>query len=501
MSKQPISDEVREMLGKLDLMDPADAQEAVRLLSKRFAPAAGTIKQDPALIQRRKEELAPHYDQQIENIRTFFKDENYAVAGTLFEYLLEKKGPKMRKNKYVPDYGHEIDQILPLMTYMQAGNLDAHEESIVKAHGSIENWFCAKISHDIFENFGIFPDKIISELLEGVPKYTGEELTDDQNVIIERTAISMERLTHYRKYKPEEFKEITGQIPDFSNPRSDGIVDLRKDWNDFFWDKMNCFEDGDGVGRNHMQVFAKWDDPDKEPLIIVTQYGFSQETIPTEKAIFGPEWALYSQGVCKDFFCGMTKADDRVNGEATRIAGKFSLDSTRQYFNWSDLLFNGLGTRQILIGTAHPKTPLMDEVNSVFAMQDLLNFLGNIYIAAHTDNSSSGEKAINPAHIPRLKTVEGESPFFLSRFFQNGYDANLFYKNVPRQSHPAAVFMRELRDAPGLAPEHKKLYQELKAALMVHGGETMRGLLSRPDLESPDPNEELTVGPLKPTKD
>ncbi len=437
-----------------------------------FAPA-------PQIIARRKIEMQAYYDTQIPQIKQFFENQNYPVASVLFDYLLKLKKDLIRKDGYTPGYGHEIDQILPLMHRILSGKMDDRNQEILQKHGSLENWFCAILSHDIAEDFGFFPTDIKQGLLHCFEE-KGIKPTDNAKKMIEQTISGMEILTHYRKYDVDDFEEITGKSLNLPLIRSGEKVDLRGEYNDFFWDRITEDLPDHAMSRKFMQVYARWNDNKHKSELIVTQYGRCSEDAPIKDTYLSIDWPIYILNVIQhNVYIGSAKGGDRIHGMSSRLSVKnFDLNNYDEYMDNTNALFNVLGFTKILVGYPTPNTPLEAEINSIAAMNKLLHRLANLFVITHPQRQ--GDKSVAPERFLQSQTDDiGASLLDISEFFVDGYNASLFYEDVPRDSHPIIIFMRQLRDFQGLTEGHKKLYEVMKRALLEEGGQTTRNLLIR----------------------
>jgi hypothetical protein len=438
--------------------------------------AAGTPP-DPATrtkrvetLEEKKQRFVTYYDAQIENIRAFFKDENFTVAAAAFEYLLDLKKNKMRKNNYIPDHAHEIDQILPLMTCLQSGSLKNDRAAIEEKYGSIEKWFLGKIVHDIGEDFNVFPQELIDELRRRVSISQNCAAEEEEN-LIQRTARSMERLTHYRKFTVEQIEALTGVSLSDLRIRPGQIVPLDKDVADILWDKMNILK----YGRENLQLYAKWDDKKQQPQIILTRYGKSDLDTPENEKQYGPEWTLYIHKLLtsghekgdgeNDFYDALVKMADRVNGLATRIAiSGDTMDSYDNYLRETSLLFSIYGAANMMIKHLYEGTPLERYIHSEDLMMGLLLSIGGIYSQHHPTKEKNGEKGESLWNMIKI-AEDGVNPLKFSIFFPS---CEHNYAHVSQISHPIALIFRDLRAASHklFSEVHKKFYKLLVGAIV-----------------------------------
>jgi hypothetical protein len=433
---------------------------------------------DRALIEKRHRELVPYYEQQAQEIKNFFQAQGFVVADSLFDYLIKLKKDGIRKDGYTPDIGHEIDQILPLITSLTKGDMKDARAAIEKEHGNIEKWFCSILAHDIGEDFGLFAEDLCSELTRRVQEKTNTCPTGQQAGIILNAGQSMERLTHYRKFSEKDIARLTGMNIDLGQLNPGEVRDLSQ-FKDFFWNKMDILERD---GWENLQVYATLDKKGK-PYIYVTQYGASNPDASVEPR-WGAEWNLYIQSVEEgDIYDILTKMGDRMQGVASRIAVEdFDLREYTEYFSESDYMFRLTSPATMTSEWLYKNTPLKPYIQSIENMLSVLLTLGSIYALHHPQNRTAAhgaKRGFNPEHVGYLRGTAGRSPIYLSSYFEAG--ANLLYEHTPRLSHPVAVFMRQCRDVRGqnLERGHITLYKECIRALCEEGGPAIQRLLKR----------------------
>ena len=498
------------------------------------------------LVERR-ETCRQYYDYQAQRIEKFFEDEGFEVAGALFDYLKELKAGKWRKNGFVPDIGHEIDQIIPLMTSLMHDDLESRRADIEQKYGSlkewfytiygnrkdvlwdlekeyggsvekwfcatqsglkdrraeieaqygsVEKWFCSIIGHDIGEDFNVFPQELVQKLREGLIQKHGY-VTEPNEELIQRSARSMERLTHYRKFSFDEAKEITGY--DLSRLKlNPGEVVPLDDLKDVFWAKMGV-DNADQFGlvnRKRLQVFATWNEKRNRPEVIVTRYGRSKEDTPAEDIRHGPSWTSYidTQAISEltgedDPYDLLAKMGDRVHGIATRIAViPFSVKSYDKYLDETSLLFREFNAANMTLKELYPNTPLAPELKSLDSMMGALHTVSKVYVANHPDKNPDGERGISPEDImDDLKPFTPVNRLYLSPFGEN---MNTFYKHTDKMSHPVYLLMRDLRSAhhPDFVSSHRDLYNYFRDGLIEAGGEDIAQLIKPRPLEPPQPD-------------
>lgn len=444
----------------------------VPAVSADFIDVAGTPDQQTPAIDKNKK-YAHYYAVQIENIQAFFRDENFTVAAAAFEYLLDLKKGKMRKNGYIPDHAHEIDQILPLMTCLKYGPLKEDRAAIEAQYGSIEKWFLGKIVHDIGEDFNVFPKELMEELRTRVSR-TQNYVNQDEEDLIQRAAHSMERLTHYRKFSVEQIENLTGKSLHNLPTKPGEVIPLDKEIEDILWNKMNILKHG----RENLQLYAKWDEKKGRPIIILTRYGKSNINTPQEEVQFGPEWTLYIHKLIisghpsgdeeQDFYDALVKMADRVNGLATRIAiSGDKMDSYDAYLDETELLFSHYDAANMMINHLYKGTPLAPYIRSEDAMMGLLHRIGRIYSKHHPSKERNGDKGESLGNMITIGK-EGINPLKFSNFFPN-CEQNYIY--VPQPSHPIALIFRDLRATthPKFGETHKQFYKLYRSAITENG--------------------------------
>jgi hypothetical protein len=274
------------------------------------------ILQDGEKLEQRRAEEKLYYDQQIENIRFFLKTEKFEVAEVLFEYLLELKKDKFRKNDYTPGHGHEIDQLLPLLTSLSKGDLKDKRADIEALYETIEKWIIGILVHDLGEDYAIFPADLRAVLAQKLKDRYGF-VSESNRALIDRAARSMERLTHYRKFSPAEFENLAGEPLGQLDFEKRGVIQFTGKVKKLIADKMELRS----KHRDHFQLFAV-KDKKGVPRIIATQFGRSD-------GLYGADWNSYIYCLMEtglreenDFYDFMVKLGDRNQGMGSRVAMK-----------------------------------------------------------------------------------------------------------------------------------------------------------------------------------
>lgn len=392
----------------------------------------------------------------------------------------------MRKNGYIPDHAHEIDQILPLMTCLQDGPLKNDRAAIEEKYGSIEKWFLGKIVHDIGEDFNVFPKTLVDELRARLRK-SQKTITDTEEKLIQRAARSMERLTHYRKFSFADIQKLTGIDLSKMKVKPGDCIPLENDLCSFFWDKMNVLKHG----RDNLQLYAKWDEKKKCPIVILTRYGKNKENAPAEDQQYGPEWILYIDTLIKsatksgdnevDFYDAIVKMADRVNGLATRIAiSGDTMDNYDNYLDETDLLFSHYDAANMMIQHFYEDSPLESYIRCEDAMMGLLHRIGRIYSKHHPSKEKKGEKGESLLNMVGIgNTPGGINPLKFSEFFSSCLHN---YTHTPQPSHPIALIFRDLRAAshPKIGDIHKEFYKLFVGAIIENekGGNNLKYIIS-----------------------
>lgn len=436
-----------------------------------------------------------YYAAKIHEIKGFFSEYNYDVALAAFELLSEKKAGLIRRNGYTPDHGHEIDQILPLLKSLNAGMLDI--EAIEKEHGDIQKWFCSILTHDIGEDFNMFPEDLARELEQRIIARK-RNVSDHDKDMIQHTVKSMEVLTHYRKFSVPEFSELTEAgldvetLEELAHLENGDVIDL-SEFKEMLWNKMNVLAEMDA---GNLQVFARRDEG-KAPVIIVTRYGKSRETVPRDETHYGAEWNSYILTVLQyGIYEAITKMGDRAQGMATRIALLRDYDKVRtdienyeSYLAETKFLFDTMGSANLITQHLYPDTPLKQTINSISQMMGVLEMVGSLYLVHHPYKNKDGQRGFSSLNLSALPPWIRVSPIHTTRF----PEANHFYKYVDRDSHLLVTIMRELRDARDPSPEKSlaTLYDQIRTALCELGPEVENLLVKRSSpanvpLQNPD---------------
>ena len=437
------------------------------------------------LVNYRKKEAAEYYEKHLNETQQFFIDEGYDVAGALFELLVEHKATKgLRNDGYNPGISHEIDQLLPTIRAMKEGKLREDLPAIEAMHGSFEQYLCAKIVHDMGEDFNLFYDDLVQKARARVyrninygdkPDGPDFELPEDKEDLIARAGRSMERLTHLRKFDLDEFENLTdGPLgltgDEFDLLKNGQTIDLTSQYGDFFWNKINCFREEDHATSKHMQVFAVWNKKHNKPVIEVTQYGRSDK--------LGADWHLYMRVLGKHIYEMMAKLDDRVSNLATRFGSmgpevkitNFDLDGHRDYFGQTQTLVEEVASGQVAAEN-YPNTPLEPYIKSINAMLGHLHIIGIFYIRHHPANDKELTKGMDPGNVTA-------SSIYTSRFYDENKrgDINLLYAHTPNLSHPLYKMMMQLGDVTGQALHkgHRRLWRVLAQNAGDEGGPNIK---------------------------
>ena len=409
-----------------------------------------------------------YYEEKSTQLNAFFKDQGFDVAGVLFKELRALKGDKIRKNGYIPDYGHEVDQLLPIMNLIQRLSPDERKE-IEDMHGSMERWVCAVIAHDLGEDFNMFHEDL-TELLKKQLAESGRAVTDHHADIIDHAGKSMECLTHYRKFKYGELAELLGVKLDLPKLKPGEVIPL-PELKDALWDKMNVLDHG----RDHLQVFATYHHNRKEPVITVTRYGGSQESAPEDEQDYRAEWNIYAQClVSEDIYDTLTKLGDRVNGVATRPA--MNADDPEKfdtYLDETDHITNRIGLANMVTQFYYPESPLGRCAHQLVAQLNLLSRMARIYIDHDPIKNPDGARGMSAANLQHNANKMGVSPIYLSEFFPACME---FYEGTDQESHPIGMMMRDFRQInfnPRFQEAHRTLYTQIAKALMEQGFDGM----------------------------
>lgn len=453
---------------------------------------------NPAL-QKKREIVGRYYKSQLDQIRGFLRSENFTVAEALIDFLVQEKKGIFRKNDYTPEYGHQIDQLLPLVKSLYMGDLKDLRSEIEAKYGSVEKWIIAVIVHDMGEDDGMFPETLEAEIRKRLMAKKGS-ITESEEYLAQRAGRSMERLTHYRKYKPEEFTTLTGA--NIENLDFDG-----KDWADLTQDEalQNFFAKRmrlDQEKQKNLRIFAakkiteKNGELKESVKIIVTQYGTDKDMAPA------PDWNRYVyQGLLftawgedaeeDDFYDLLVKIGDRNQGAGSRIAitgdtegnsnkSGLRISSINDYDRYLEVTGTILSIQNIVrlaVRSYYPGTPLEKTINSLDNMNATLVQLGDIFVRYYPERNVPGDKGLYIRSIYDAWKKTGVNAFYFSRYLAQD---DTYYKHTPTHSHPLAMIMRELReydvsDFPEVHQENlKRHYELLKDAIVENGPEYER---------------------------
>lgn len=424
----------------------------------------------------KRDQLVDYYNDQHHALHDFFKDRGYTIAAELLELIITLKTNKWRRDGFTPDYGHEIDQSLPLMgKILHDEDFQKRMVEAEKLYGSIELWFCSILIHDLAEDFGFFPVHVKEKIFEQI----GRKLTDAENEMLEKSLDHMEVLTHYRKLSPEQFEELVGEkisAKDLKGLKRKGIIPLPH-LRDKVWSLMDRLDESrmdvlpeyvcDKAGNpilddetqqpqinnvslrdKNLQVYAIWDEKKKKPVINVTRYGkTSMDHLDPQ---YGADWNTYSY-TCRQYhiYTGLTKLGDRGNGVATRIAVDDGLQGFVYYLDDTIYMIDTTGWATAMFGREHPNdnpeliyypnSPLEIEGRSMGHMVGLLVANSIIVVRHHESRNPPGVKG---SFAFNALTGGGKSQLHFSQFDR----ANDMYKYTPRESHPVSMQLRQLRN-------------------------------------------------------
>lgn len=451
---------------------------------------------DSHILAAKKLKYSNYYDHKIDEIRAFFDEENFEVADVLFDYLLELKEGKIRKNGYIPDHGHEIDQLLPLITSLKNGELSEKRAEVEAQYGSVEKWICGTIGHDIGEDFNVFPQDLVDELQKRLIAKHGA-VSEKNEALVQRAKRSMERLTHYRKFSFENFVKLTGvNLETLDTDIRPGETIPMEEFKPFFADRTQVLSDN----IQNLQVFATWEEDRNEPRIIVTRYGMSPESISPENQQLGSDWYLYIMTLLKsgvgaedDPFDFLVKMNDRVHGLSTRIAIiPFSARSLDHYLDLTELLFSDLDAANLFVNHLYKDSPLSSTALSIDRMMKAAYTGARIFNSFHPDIFVAGGKGIS---IDNLEQCQDGIKVSLIRLQNCGEYMNEFYGLVDRESYPPAMQLRDFRNVrqTDLRPSHAFLYDMIRAAYAECGPETRKHIIKPEALIGPDSSPVIPV--------
>lgn len=421
----------------------------------------------------KRQYFANYYERKSQELRKFFEDEGFDVADALFDILRELKGDKLRKNGYAPDYGHEIDQLIPVMRIIQGLDQDARE-AIEDQHGSLERWVCSILAHDMGEDYGFFHEDLVSKIKEKFQD-KDKKFQYHHRHIANHAGQSMERLTHYRKFSYYAAQELFGEeieLPDIKPGETVPLDHLK----DLFWAKMDVLEQG----RDNLQVFARWNDKTNAPTIVVTRYGRTSEDSPYPK--YGAGWNIYIQSILKDdLYDLLTKMGDRVNGVATRLAiNARKVDKYNKYLDETRALFDFLNPSIIAhkFFPNYENSPITEYAVSISKMMGLMEMIGRKYANNHPDRNPDGTRGMDPENIDLISEDIGISPIHFSHLFPDCM--KYFSDNEDDQpSHPIGMIMRDwrLEKDSDYYYEAEYIYNSIQRGLLEQGCDNMRFLI------------------------
>ena len=451
----------------------------MQLLPSEYQPDAHSLNNFLAIqhslhrLLIKRQYFSDYYERQSNELRQFFADEGFDIADALFDILRELKGDKLRKNGYVPDYGHEIDQLIPVMRIIQ--NLDQEErEKIEDQHGSLERWVCSILAHDMGEDYGFFHEDLVSKIREKFES-KGKKFQLHHRQIADHAGKSMECLTHYRKFSYYAAQELFGEEIELPAVKPGETVPLDH-LKDLFWDKMDVLEQG----RENLQVYARWNDKTNAPTIIVTRYGRTSEDSPYPK--YGAGWNIYIQSILKDdLYDLLTKMGDRVNGVATRLAiNARKIDKYDKYLDETRATFDFLNPSLIAqkFFPDYENSPITQYTVSISRMMGLMEMIGRKYANNHPDRNPDGTRGMDPENIDLITEDIGISPIHFSHLFP---DCMEYFSDLQddQPSHPIGMIMRDwrLEKDSDYYYEAGRIYDSIQRALLEQGCENMQFLI------------------------
>ena len=458
------------------------------------------------IVAYRTSQYAPHYEEQKKRIQDTLEAQNFIVPLCAYEMLVDHKAGDMRKNNYEPDHSHETDQLLPIVTKMEHNEFPIEQIDAFHGEGTSQSILIAKAFHDIGEDEGLFYSDVTEDLRARVKAKLGckdhQDLPEDIEALIHLGGKDMEWLTHYRDFSLEKFREVTKDCPgeplsftdkQIESMRTGKPIDLREQYNDFFWKKINCFDPEDEATNEHMQVFARWSKKKNRPEIIVTQYGL--------KDSLGVSWNLYINRLSRYIRLMMVKTADRGLGVATRFGTdapdnsvmNFDLDGHDKYLDETNQLWR-MSAQILLTAEQFQDSPLLPYLRAENA--SLINnyTFARSYVDYHPLRNKPGEKVLDPHHVD-------EHSFYISRNFskEKEGDTNLLYSHVPTLSHPAYKLMQQLADVTGqnLTRGHRRLWYGMIKVWIDEGGKNIERVLGplRDKKGDPPPPEFLASAP------
>ncbi len=437
----------------------------------------------PETLDEKRLRYRLYYDQQISYIREYFKLKGFPVADIILDVLLERKGTKLRKDDYTPDYGHEIDQLLARISAIEAGieNGTINLEEIEAEHGSIESMFIAVLVHDLGEDFGLMPQDLEDLIHSRLVRRSDIKPQAHFETIISRAGQSMERLTHDRHYTIAEFQKQFGQNLEIPIPQGDEKRSLNDDIKDMLWEQMDVLPDH---GRENFQAFVRIHPKTGQPRITVTRYSRGTE--------WGAEWNLYMNVVMRMAYEALVKFGDSANGMTSRLSIKeFTAFGYSRYLG-KRVQLHDLNDATWRMAAAFEE--LAKDFESVGGMMGVAYIFGSIFVNHHPDFNKNGESGYSAQNLPLDE--DGIIHINPHDFFERALQS---YVYTPGLSHPIARFMQQYKDVVEL---HKGgpweedvtyLYEQTRACLIKHFtarndlGLNIQELIDNPENVNPMP--------------
>ncbi|MBX2833695.1 MAG: hypothetical protein KTR28_01855 [Micavibrio sp.] len=413
------------------------------------------MKQD-ALV-RKKRVFEEAYSEIYEDHSAFYKENNMRVASALLRVLTKLKGTKLRKNKYTPGLGHELDIVSPMIAqYRYNENFKNNISDIEKICGPVQGFFNVGIVHDCGEDYHLFKTNIIEMVLNEF-KELGWKPTDDELEIIEKTGERMERSTDCRKYSIEKMNAFVDDKYDFAkilqNIKPGGVMALPM-VRDEIWPSMDCLTDDDG---HYFQAFGYWGQAKKQPEIHVTRHGLTPMETPFGNPIFKTCEMKYLACAMSDRVVDINKRLDTNQNCSTLVEKGDPAPVMRQYLDNKKDLWDKYRQSKPFFAQTYGDGPFENLVRDIDITRRLLARINRLY-CLHSEQSmrcmfkgASLDPDLNlREYIPSIERL---------------------YKGVPAIQNPACMIMTQIAEAPELARTGKDtaVYENIMNALCSGG--------------------------------
>jgi len=419
--------------------------------------------------------VSQNFDMAIDEVRAFFKANDFALAETALDLLLEKKNGKTRADKKTPDAVHELQQVCMLYSIIKSGLISKDFEKDLK--GSPELLFSAVLLHDIGEDFNIYREDLVT-ILTGRLKTLKGDLTKADHNMIDRAADIMELMTHERQYKNSEEKtaeEILRQDFDLDDTYKLPTI------NDFMENSVAFHEKAVRIpvleekvrermkdvkpGTENLQVYATLEKakPGKSPKVmyVITRYGMGDRV--------GTDWNKYINEMQTDVAAIFCKYIDRINGLATRIGvGKFNFSQHLEYLRRTYDLFGLQNTTEEMKAEYPSFAKAFDATDSILGLtHKVMQILTNNV----AETNPEGGKGFDPSAVEEFsknsKNVPNQTPHVPALKFWEYFEKRLpRLEHIPRGFTPIYMILARLRDIAQTTPEAVPVFNAVQTSLI-----------------------------------